>query len=75
MNNLTNFDLFNIAFSVALALIRAGGEMGQAFQAVAHVFVGGLFAAYATTKRPIHLVLAIALSVVEVACFLYFKFL
>lgn len=71
--NLTKLDLLNIASSVALALIRAGGEKGQVFQAVAHLFVGGLFASYFATKRPIYLVLALSLSAVEVACFLYFK--
>ena len=66
---------------LALAVVRIAGHKSIAFQAVAHLFTGVLFGAYfgspgawwwpgkyATEK--VALVVAVVLSVVELACFL-----
>jgi hypothetical protein len=63
-----------IPIALALVALRLLGHKDQAFQAAAHLFVGGLFAAWWTT-RPApasrwNLGLAVALSLVEVAAFL-----
>ncbi len=57
--------------AVALAGIRILGDRSSAFQAVAHLFVGGLFGAWlegGRSARPL-LWTALLLSVVELACF------
>lgn len=73
-----------VVATIILAALRIAGVTHEAYQAVAHLFVGGLFAAgyvdysYTWTEggwsgmRLIYL--GIALSVVEVACALWFKF-
>ena len=69
--------------SAALAILRVAGEKGEIFQAVAHVWVGGLCGAWLMgrlhgrplSSDPLDLDaelardLAIALSIVEVICF------
>ncbi len=55
--------------SIVLALLRIGGEKGELFQAIAHLWAGGLFVAGVIRNRPA-LWIAIALSLVELACFL-----
>jgi FtsH-binding integral membrane protein len=78
--------IYVIAF--VLAALRVAGHKSEAFQAVAHLFVGGLFAAgwveYGFTWTGIKcdggksamrkIWLGVALSLVEVGCFLWFKF-
>jgi uncharacterized membrane protein YfcA len=60
--------------SFVLAATRIAGHKSEAFQAVAHVFVGGLFGAYiADRKQSDCLRLAILLSLIEVACAITFK--
>ena len=55
--------------SIILGALRIGGEKGEIFQAVAHLWVGGLFVAGTLRSRSV-LWIAIALSVLELACFL-----
>lgn len=60
--------------SILLAGLRISGIKHIAFQAVAHVFVGGLFAVWLTNRKPAYyLHLTIFLSVVEVACAIFFS--
>lgn len=75
----TNAALFIVA--AALAVARVGGVIHPSFQAAAHLFTGGLIAASATEhyytwaerKREggFKFCLAVALSVVELGCFLF----
>lgn len=56
---------------VLLAVMRITGCKTQAFQAVAHLFVGGLFGAwFAGAPRSVSLYPALILSVVELGCFI-----
>jgi hypothetical protein len=61
--------------AVILTGIRLYGITHIAFQAAAHLYVGGLIAAWYNNRKSKHLYLAIALSVLEVAAFLYFRVL
>lgn len=73
-----------IVVSLVIAGLRIAGVTHESYQAAAHLFVGGLVAAYWTqrgtgfwdvdSKGFTNLLLAIALTVVEVACFLWFRF-
>jgi hypothetical protein len=71
--------------SVVLASLRVGGLTSEAFQAVAHLWVGGLFAAgyvqysatWGTDRRNdamLKIWLGVGLSVIELACFLFGRF-
>jgi hypothetical protein len=77
--------IYAIAF--ILAVLRIAGHKSPTFQAVAHLFVGGLFtAAYMKWKvsndgPPDYallsvqwLGLAVVLSLIELACFIWFRF-
>lgn len=66
--------IFLSIVSVALAALRIGGFTSSAFQAVAHLWVGGLVGAWLAGDRPSRLWLALMLSAVEVACFLVERF-
>jgi hypothetical protein len=81
---MTTFILTVIAF--ILGFLRAHGIKSILFQAIAHVYVGGLFGAgimnwvknklpWKTALMTREMVLAIGLSLLEVICFLAFKFL
>jgi hypothetical protein len=59
--------------SATLAMFRMLGYKSQAFQAIAHVFVGGLLGALIAAELAICGWLALGLSVVEVGCFLWFR--
>jgi hypothetical protein len=67
---------FLLLFSVVFGLMRASGAHGEIFQALAHVFVGGLFAAWLALGwrnwRSPYLWLGTILSILEVACFLHY---
>lgn len=60
--------------AAALGALRVAGHTGEAFQAVAHCFVGGLLGAWLalrpTRAARLPLALAVALSALETACFL-----
>lgn len=78
--------MIRILIAVALAALRIAGHKSAMFQAAAHLFVGGLFAVgYRDYRRDwasesgskaalFNIWIAIALSVVEVACALWFHF-
>jgi hypothetical protein len=79
-----------LIIALVLAALRVAGHTSEAYQAAAHLFVGGLLGAWLVNvacKRSrvcragrgnefaaFYLGLAIALSIVEVACFLVFRF-
>lgn len=63
----------NLLIASVLAALRAAGVKDEAFQALAHLYLGGLITAYGITRRPFYLWLTVALSVVEVVCFLAFR--
>lgn len=60
-----------ILFAVALGILRAVGVTHIAFQAVAHLFLGGVIVAacYAKLDRWKLIFVAAGLSVLEVICF------
>lgn len=67
--------------AVAIAAARVAGIVHPSYQAGAHLFVGGLFGAWLVKRNSwedrtswLNLVLAVGLTVVEVACFLWFRF-
>jgi hypothetical protein len=66
-------DIGEILISILLGSFRIAGFKSQAFQAIAHIFVGFLLARWLDMREPLHLILLIGLTVLEVACFLYFK--
>ena len=59
-----------ILISVLLAAIRTVGVKHEVFQAVAHLWVGGLLGAWMASQSRFYLRLALALSAIEVVCFL-----
>ena len=65
--------LVNVLISVALGIPRILGYKSQAYQAIAHLYVGGLFAAWWTGGNRGLLWIAIGLSILELACFLWFR--
>jgi hypothetical protein len=60
--------LYLVAFAVGLP--RPLGVTHPAYQATAHLFVGGLFGAWYVGRRPALLWAALALTALETACFL-----
>jgi len=64
-----------IPIAVVLAALRLMGHKDQAFQAAAHLFVGGLFVAWFLGRPPAqarwNLAIAVVLSVIELAAFLF----
>ena len=79
-----------VSIAVVLAALRIMGHKAQAFQAVAHLFVGGLFAAAYVRWDSIesegdeerysplvyeNLIIAIVLSLIELGCAIGFKFI
>lgn len=71
--SLTNAILTAVA--TILAACRVGGLTHEAFQAVAHLFVGGLAGAWLISHRPLYAELFWGLTVVETVCFLLNRFL
>lgn len=60
--------------AVVLGAFRLCGLKSEPFQAIAHVYVGALFGAYLVGRRRLYLVLAVALTVLEVIAFVAFRF-
>ena len=58
--------------TVLVATPRVLVEHSAVYQAIAHVYVGGLVGAFASGRRWHYLGMAIFLSLVEVGSFLYF---
>jgi hypothetical protein len=61
-----------ILLTLALAAIRIAGHKSPAFQAIAHLWVGGLFGYWLRMRYESgkYLAMAVGLSLVELACFL-----
>lgn len=63
-----------LMIALTLSVVRIIGIKSIAFQAIAHLFVGGLIGAACTSetsRRWVYLAVAVTLSVVETACFFY----
>lgn len=58
------------AFSAVLAALRIAGHKSQAYQAVAHLWVGGLIGYAIPTHSEHAIVLAVSLSLIELAVFI-----
>lgn len=61
-----------LGIAIATGLLRVVGLKAVAYQAVAHLFVGGLFGgaiACQTRSRWLYLALAVGLTVLETVCF------
>lgn len=69
-----------IAIGLSLAIWRIMGHKSQSFQAAAHLFVGWLLSAWwyipdsLDGRRWFFFWVAVALTVVEVGCFVWFRF-
>jgi hypothetical protein len=64
----------NLIIAAALAAIRIAGHQSEAFQAVAHLYVGGLFtAAYIGRNWPLFYI-GVAISLIELAVGLWQRF-
>ncbi|MCE9534359.1 MAG: hypothetical protein K8T89_25040 [Planctomycetes bacterium] len=57
-----------IVIAIAFGVLRVIGLKSAFLQAMAHLFVGGLIGAWLVDRGRLYLILAIALSVLEVAC-------
>lgn len=66
-------DITLILVAIVTGLLRIAGFRSQAFQAFAHTFVGGLIGAYLVSRKPLWLGLVVAMSLLEVNCFLIFR--
>jgi hypothetical protein len=62
--------LFIIVVSTILAAMRVLGVKHEAFQAVAHLWVGGLFGSYFVNKDSFTLYTAVVISLIELGVFL-----
>lgn len=58
--------MIRLMIAVVLGFLRVVGHKSPAYQAIAHMYVGAMFAHY---KDRWSLILAIALTVLEAACF------
>jgi hypothetical protein len=74
--------MLSFLIAVLLAYLRIAGHKSEAFQAVAHLFVGWLLSAWWLKRSDswisdgrdsgrLELRLAAALSIVEIACFIW----
>jgi hypothetical protein len=59
-----------IILSVLVGIPRVLGTKHVAYQALAHLWVGGLFGAAFATRKPPYLSCAIGLTLLEILCFL-----
>lgn len=57
-----------IIIALVLGSLRIYGVKHEAFQAVAHLYVGGLFGAWLVTKEKFYLWIFIILTVLETVC-------
>ena len=62
-----------LIIAIVLGVLRIHGIKHEAFQAAAHLYVGGLLGAYFSGKNKEFLWIAIGLSVLEVVCFFLVK--
>ena len=76
--------MLRLTICVVLGSLRVAGLTSPAFQAISHLFVGGLFGGWLVLRQEIDTVsveeanknfgMAIGLSVLELGCFLWFRF-
>jgi hypothetical protein len=59
-----------ILVSIVFAFLRIYGYTSEAFQAMAHLWVGGLIALYMVRRQRGVLFVIVALSIVETICFI-----
>jgi hypothetical protein len=59
-----------LLFSLILVALRVAGVKHQAFQAIAHIWVSGLFCTWYFTRRRLWFWVAVAMSAIELACFI-----
>lgn len=64
-------ELIHLTIAFALAALRVLGVKHEAFQAVAHLYVGGLFTAWYYSRDRFFLNVAIGVSLVELAVALW----
>jgi hypothetical protein len=62
-----------VIIALVLGTLRVLGHKSQAFQAIAHLFVGGLFGAWMAGHNTVFITVAVLLSIVELLCFLFLK--
>jgi hypothetical protein len=62
-----------IAVSFLIGSLRALGFRSQSYQAIAHIFVGGLIGSWIATRHSYLLWLTIVLSILEIVCSLAFR--
>lgn len=62
-----------VLITLVLSVLRILGVKSIAYQAAAHLFVGGLFGAWLINKDKMNIFLFGFLTVVEIVCFIYFK--
>jgi len=62
-----------LLFALVIAVLRVLGMHNAAYQAVAHLFVGGLAGAWYVGRDKLILTIAILLSVVELACAIFLR--
>lgn len=60
-----------VVLSLAVAAARIAGVKHEAFQAIAHLFVGGLIGAWLIDPRKLYVNAFGSLCLVEVVCFLF----
>lgn len=79
-NTLKELDNWSFVFAVllgtsfAIGLLRVFGFKSESYQAIAHIFVGGLFGAALATGYRDYWVMAVSLTVVEIIVFLAGEF-
>lgn len=56
--------------TLLLGCLRLYGVSGEAFQAIAHLYTGGLFGAYLASRRKAFGIIGLSLSAVELFAFL-----
>ena len=76
-------ELIVVVGSVLVAGLRVMGVKDQSFQAMSHLFVGGLLGGFLALRRSsrlddiderrLYIFFAASLSLVELGCFLWFK--
>lgn len=65
-----HFAITNILLAIVIGSLRVAGVKSELFQAIAHLYVGGLLGCYAGTSHEFWLYLAWILSLLELVCFL-----
>jgi hypothetical protein len=67
-------DAVVVTVAILLAVGRIAGLTDEAFQAAAHLFVGGVFVAWRYSRRSFHKAVFWGVTIVEGICFLVGRF-